>query len=164
VINSSHWFYYLSIDVKGCLGNHAKLVIQDRIALRISLAITLRLAKQALLADPDSYAPPSEVMRRAYGLTINAGVWTLYVVVAVAQGAQQGEGDVEQEARRERHRLGLDIASYVSRLVLFLPCWVAVLDCFHSAPSPLPLKHTFPTFALSPFLFSTPLGPITPCA
>jgi len=63
------------IDLKGCLGTRAKVDIQDRISMRISLGITIRLATQAASVDPETYRPADEVMRKTYGLTIVTDTW-----------------------------------------------------------------------------------------
>jgi len=96
--HADHWFSFISIDVKGCLGTTAKVDIQDRIAMRINLGIIFRLAFQARHADPGTFRAPDDVMRRTYGLTVVTKTWELYVMIA-----ETDEGD------------DLKVKAYVSR-------------------------------------------------
>ncbi len=82
VSTSDHWFSYLSVDIKGCLGTMAKLEMQDRTAQRINLGIIFRLARQARHADSTSFRAPSDVMRGTYGLTVMTDSWRLSSMIA----------------------------------------------------------------------------------
>jgi len=86
VISADHWFSFISIDIKGCLGTVAKVDIQDRIAKRINLGIIFRLARQARHADPNTFRPPNDLMRRTYGLTVVTNTWQMYVMLAESNG------------------------------------------------------------------------------
>ena len=111
VITAEHWFSFVSIDVKGCLGTIAMVDIQDRIAMRVNLGIIFRLASQARHADPRTFRPPDDVMRRTYGMTVMTKNWQLYVMIAETD--DDGEAGGEAGGVGENERDVLQVKSYV---------------------------------------------------
>ena len=106
-----------------------KARIQNGTACFVSLRTYFQLARQARQADPASFRPPGEVMRRVYGLQTSGGgrQWKLEVAVAnlqrrilpETQSAGSSEAVVHETSREcSNEQDDLDMHSIVSLLKL----------------------------------------------
>ena len=126
---SKHYFPFFLGELKGPLGMSGKTRIQDGTACFVALRTYFQPAKQARQADPASFRPPGEIMRRVYGLQTSGGgrQWNLEVAVANSQrrilpeAQNPGSGEtVLHETSRERsnEQDDLDMHPVVSLLKL----------------------------------------------
>ena len=105
-LTSKHYFDYVNIELNGPNGSAGEARIQNTIANYISLRIPFHLANLARHASPNEFRPPTDAMRRVYGLQtgMGGGVWK--VVVMEARGAEKSKEageEVEAEASALRN-------------------------------------------------------------
>lgn len=84
-------------ELKGPLGGTGEGRIQNTVACFLALNIHFHLARLARQADPVSFRPPTDTMRRVYGLQTLCGVCKVLVMV----------GSPEQLKSKSKGRTGI---------------------------------------------------------
>ena len=100
---SKHYFSFFFAELKGPSGSAGEARIQNACACYIALSLHFHLAKLAGEADPESFKPPSETMRRVYGLQTGLGGGSWRLVVAVAEPRERFWEGGEDSVNPERH-------------------------------------------------------------
>ena len=102
---SKHYFSFFFAELKGPSGSAGEARIQNVCACYVALSLHFHLAKLAAEADPQNFKPPSETMRRGYGLQtgLGGGSWRLVVAVGKPRegGREVGEYSVNPDPAEE---------------------------------------------------------------
>ncbi len=100
---SAHYYSFLFGEIKGPLGSAGEARLQNVIAMHVGLCLILSLARQARSADPNSYRPPSDTMRRLYGIQSGFGghMWKLECMTAVVGKEREREREREQRGSED---------------------------------------------------------------